>query len=83
MKKKKKIIDVGVAAKLNAEIPNSIIPNQYTNINNPMAHYEGTGVEILRQCDGKIDMFVAGAGTGGTVAGVGKYLKENVDGIIV
>jgi len=74
---------IGVAKRLNAEIPNSIIPDQYNNIDNPLAHYEGTAVEIFKQCDGKIDMFVAGAGTGGTIAGCGKYLKEKNPNLIV
>ncbi|KAJ3228154.1 hypothetical protein HK099_006034 [Clydaea vesicula] len=67
---------LGVANRLVKEIPNSMIPDQYNNVNNPLAHYHGTAVEIFRQCGGKIDMLVAGAGTGGTIAGCGKYLKE-------
>ncbi|KAI8925473.1 tryptophan synthase beta subunit-like PLP-dependent enzyme [Entophlyctis helioformis] len=67
---------IGVAGRLNKEIPNSWIPDQYSNVNNPMAHYEGTAEEIYAQCGGKIDMFVAGVGTGGTIAGIGKRLKE-------
>jgi len=72
---------IGVANRLNKEIPNSWIPNQYKNCNNPLAHYEGTAEEIYRQCGGKLDMFVAGVGTGGTIAGVGKRLKELIPSI--
>jgi cystathionine beta-synthase len=74
---------IGVAKRLNKEIPNSLIPDQYSNINNPMAHYEGTAEEIIAQTGGKIDMFVAGVGTGGTLAGVAKKLKEKIPGIII
>lgn len=74
---------IGVAKRLNKEIPNSLIPDQYSNINNPMAHYEGTAEEIIAQTGGKIDMFVAGVGTGGTIAGVAKKLKEKIPGIII
>jgi cystathionine beta-synthase len=55
---------IGVAARLNKEIENSWIPNQYTNRNNTDAHYYGTAEEIYAQCGGKLDVFVAGAGTG-------------------
>lgn len=58
---------ISVARRLHEEIPNSHILDQYTNENNPLAHYEGTAEEILRQTDGKVDMLVAGAGTGGTM----------------
>lgn len=58
---------ISVAKRLMEEIPNSHILNQYTNAGNPLAHYDGTAEEILRQCDGKVDMLVAGAGTGGTM----------------
>ncbi len=74
---------IGVAKRLNQEIPNSIIPDQYSNPNNPLAHYEGTAEEILEQTGGKIDMLVASAGTGGTICGVAKKLKEKVPGIKV
>ncbi|KAJ3133415.1 hypothetical protein HK100_004409 [Physocladia obscura] len=74
---------IGVAKKLNSEIPNSWIPDQYSNVNNPLAHYEGTAEEILSQCGGKIDMFVASAGTGGTIAGIAKKLKEKCPECII
>lgn len=58
---------ISVAKRLKEEIPNSHILDQYGNPSNPLAHYDGTAEEIIRQCDGKIDMLVAGAGTGGTM----------------
>jgi cystathionine beta-synthase len=67
---------ISVAQRLQQELPNSHILNQYTNPSNPLAHYEGTAEEIWRQCDGKIDMLVAGAGTGGTISGLARRLKE-------
>ncbi|CAL8407129.1 unnamed protein product [Arctogadus glacialis] len=67
---------VGVAWRLKNEIPNSHILDQYRNPSNPLAHYDTTAEEILRQCDGKVDMLVAGAGTGGTITGVARKLKE-------
>lgn len=65
-----------VAKRLNEEIPNSFYPFQYDNPGNTQAHYESTGPEIWEQTDGKITHFVVGVGTGGTISGVGKYLKE-------
>lgn len=66
----------GVAARLVNEIPNAWQPDQFTNLNNPDYHYQQTGPEIWNQTDGKITVFVSGIGTGGTISGVGKYLKE-------
>ncbi len=65
-----------VAERLVDEIPGAFSPNQYFNENNPRAHYETTGPEIWRDTDGKITHFVAGVGTGGTITGTGRYLKE-------
>ena len=65
-----------VAQKLNSEIPNSYYPNQYDNLSNSQAHYETTGPEIWEQTEGKITHFVAGIGTGGTLCGTARYLKE-------
>lgn len=65
-----------VAARLNQEIPNSYWCNQYDNLSNRQAHYESTGPEIWRQTEGKVTHLVTGVGTGGTISGTGKYLKE-------
>ena len=65
-----------VAARLNKEIPNSFYPNQYDNPSNAQAHYESTGPEIWAQTEGKIDHLVVGVGTGGTICGIARYLKE-------
>lgn len=67
---------VNVAKRLAAETPNSFRINQYDNLKNPEAHYLTTGPEIWAQCRGKIDYFIASASTGGTISGVGRYLKE-------
>ena len=74
---------IGVANKLNAELPRSHILDQYSNPSNPLAHYEGTAEEILDQCDGKIDMVVISAGTGGTLMGVARKLKKVLPHILV
>ena len=65
-----------VAERLSKEVPGAFQPNQYFNPGNPEAHYASTGPEIWRQTDGQLDYFVAGMGTGGTISGVGRYLKE-------
>ena len=65
-----------VAKKLAREIPNSFYPNQYDNPMNPLAHYQTTGPELWEDTEGKITHFVCGMGTGGTISGAGKYLKE-------
>jgi cystathionine beta-synthase len=65
-----------VARRLNSEIPNSIFPNQYENPANALAHYETTGPEIWEQTEGKVTHVVIGVGTGGTITGVARYLKE-------
>ncbi len=65
-----------VAKRLSEEIPNSYYPNQYDNLSNTQAHYETTGPEIWEQTEGKITHYVAGMGTGGTISGAAKYLKE-------
>src|SRR2546426_9076652 len=72
-----------VADRLTEEIPGAFQPNQYFNPENPRAHEETTGPEIWRQTEGRIDVFVAGVGTGGTITGVGRYLKRQNPGVMV
>lgn len=67
---------IAKAQELAAETPNSFIPSQFTNVANPTAHRQTTGPEVWEDTDGKVDIFVAGVGTGGTVSGVGEYLKS-------
>jgi len=69
---------IGVAKRLNEVIPNSHILDQYSNPSNPLAHAEGTGREILEQCEGKVDAVVMGAGTGGTISGVARAIKAEL-----
>jgi len=69
-----------VSERLMREIPGAWKPNQYANVNNPLSHYHSTGPELWKQTDGRITHFVAGVGTGGTISGAGRYLKEVSDG---
>ena len=71
-----------VSDRLVREIPGAFKPNQYSNPNGPLSHYETTGPEIWRDTEGKVTHFVAGVGTGGTISGVGKYLKEVSNGAV-
>ncbi len=71
-----------VSDRLAREIPGAWKPDQYSNPNNPRSHYETTGPELWRQTDGRITHFVAGVGTGGTITGTGRYLKEASDGSV-
>ena len=72
---------IAKANELNEQIDGSIIAGQFVNPENPMAHYLSTGPEIWEDTDGKVDVFVAGVGTGGTISGVGRYLKEKKDDV--
>ncbi|MBR6794484.1 MAG: cysteine synthase A [Clostridia bacterium] len=69
------------AERIARETPNSIIAGQFTNPANPQAHYESTGPEIYEDAAGRVDCFIAGIGTGGTVSGVGRYLKERLPSV--
>lgn len=74
---------IAVSQRLSKEIPNSVVLDQYRNPGNPLAHYDGTAEEILHQCGGKVDMIVIGAGTGGTISGIGRKIKEKVQDCII
>ena len=72
---------IAKADELAKEMPNSFVPGQFVNPSNPKAHYETTGPEIFEDTDGEVDIFVAGVGTGGTITGVGEYLKDKKPGV--
>ena len=74
---------IAKADELAKEIPNSFVPGQFVNPSNPKAHYETTGPEIFEDTNGEVDIFVAGVGTGGTITGVGEYLKDKKPGVKV
>ncbi len=74
---------IAKADELAKEISNSFVPGQFVNAANPKAHFETTGPEIYEDTDGKVDIFVAGVGTGGTITGVGRYLKSKLPGVKV
>ncbi len=74
---------IAKAEELAKEIPNAFIPSQFTNMANPNMHYLTTGPEIFKDSNGEVDYFVAGVGTGGTISGTGKYLKEKKAGLKV
>ena len=74
---------IAKADELAKEISNSFVPGQFVNAANPKAHFETTGPEIYEDTDGKVDIFVAGVGTGGTITGVGQYLKSKLPGVKV
>ncbi|GJQ78347.1 Cbs [Trypoxylus dichotomus] len=67
---------IAVSQRIQKQIPNSVILDQYSNASNPLSHYDTTAVEIFDQCDGKVDMVVAGSGTGGTLTGIGRKMRE-------
>src|SRR5438093_12471925 len=73
----------GVAERLTREIPGAWRPNQFTNLANPEIHYRTTGPEIWEETDGRVTVFVGGVGTGGTLSGVGRYLKEQNPDILI
>ena len=74
---------IAKADELSHEISNSFVPGQFVNAANPKAHFETTGPEIYEDTDGKVDIFVAGVGTGGTITGVGQYLKSKLPNVKV
>ena len=74
---------ISKAEELSHEIPNSFVPGQFVNAANPKAHFKTTGPEIYEDTDGKVDIFVAGVGTGGTITGVGQYLKSKLPNVKV